>query len=391
MASKKIEKEIEAILQKVRKEGDRALEFYSRKFDGIKISAKDFFVPAGEIRRGFERVPAPLRDALGLAKKRIELFHKAELRRINQDWFIEEDGVRVGQVARPMESVGIYAPGGRFCYPSTVLMAAIPAKVAGVKDILLATPGKNLGDEILAAAWLAGVTKVLRVGGPWAIAAMAFGTKTVGRADKIVGPGNQYVTEAKRQIFGTAGIDGLAGPSEIAVWADSKADPEIVAQNLMAQAEHDPQAKNFLLTTRKKTSGEIEKRIAKEFLAQMDIHVMQNDKQVIDKINEIAPEHLFLAIRNPRKVLPGIRNAGAIFLGENTPVALGDYAAGPSHVLPTGKSARFASGLSVKDFLKWSSVTETLSSRSEKIFNAARTIAASEGLHHHATSLSPKE
>ena len=387
MKREAVAKSVKMILDRVRKEGDRALEFYSQKFDRTKLAAKDFFVPAREIRAGFERAEPRIKAALALAKKRIEFFHRRELERSSLAWTAELDWIRVGQIARPMDSAALYVPGGRFSYPSTVLMTAIPAKIAGVRRIVLATPKKNLTDAVLAAAYLVGVKEILCLGGPWAIAALGFGTKRVLKVDKIVGPGNVYVTEAKRQLFGMVGIEGLAGPSEIAVWADAKADPQKVALNLMAQAEHDPEAKSILFTTDAGTAREVKKRVEKEFLKQVAFQVLPSEARVLSAINKIAPEHLYLAIRNPRKVLGKIRNAGAIFLGEETPVPLGDYVAGPSHVLPTGGSARFASGLSVKDFLKWSSTIEALPGKSRKEYEAAKTIAEAEGLRFHALAL----
>ena len=380
-------KAVEKIIGRVRRDGDRALEFYSRKFDATKLSAKDFFLRSGEIRSGFTRTAPRVRSALVLAGKRIEFFHKQELDRISRGWTAELDGIRVGQVVRPIGSAALYVPGGRYCYPSTVLMTAIPARVAGVKRMILATPKKNLGDAVLAAAYLAGVREILCVGGPWAVAALALGTKRVPKVDKIVGPGNRYVTEAKRQLYGLVGIEGLAGPSEIAVWADSKTDPDKAALNLMAQAEHDPEAKSFFLTRDKKIMGEVKNRIDKNYLRQVSFRLFAGEGRIVDEINRIAPEHLYLAIRDPKRILGGIKNAGAIFIGEDTPVPLGDYVAGPSHVLPTGSSARFGSGLSVKDFLKWSSTIETVSAKSRKARFAAQTLAEAEGLHYHALAL----
>lgn len=379
--------QVRDILNKVREDGDKALEFYTKKFDHINLPAKQFSVSRDEMQRSYNRIPQHVKSALLLAKRRIEFFHKAELKRIGKSWVAHLDGVSVGQKVSPLSKVGIYVPGGRYCYPSTVLMTAVPARLAGVKQIVMVTPLKNLKDEVLAAAFIAGVDRCFTVGGPAAIAALAYGTRTIPKVDKIVGPGNQYVTEAKRQIFGEVGIDGLAGPSEVAVWADSSSDSFKIALNLLAQAEHGPDSKSFLFTTQKSVLSDVKKRIQREFLRQIKFVYVQNESAVIEQINAIAPEHLYLAIRYPKKVLSRICNAGAIFLGENSPVALGDYVAGPSHVLPTGKSAKFSSGLSVKDFLKWSSVIENKSRNSSKILNSAKTIAEVEGLHYHSLSL----
>lgn len=384
----KISEEISIILNKVQKDGDQALEFYTRKYDKIDLPARKFLVPKTELKEALKRISPNFLSALKVAKYRIEQFHKAELNGIKKKWTIRLDSTIVGQIANPIHKVGLYIPGGRTCYPSTVLMTAIPAKVAGVKEIIMVTPYKNLKDEILAAARLCGVDQIFSIGGPQAIAALAYGTKTIPKVDKIVGPGNCYVTEAKRQVFGTVGIDGLAGPSEIAVWADSDSDIFKVALNLLAQAEHDPLSRSFLITKDKTTLRKILKNIPKEFKNQIHAECFKTDQAVINKINEIAPEHLYLALKNPGQFFPFIKNAGAIFLGENSPVALGDYIAGPSHVLPTGKTARFNSGLSVKDFLKWSSTIENRSAHNKKLFQAAKILAELEKLRYHSLSLS---
>ena len=380
-------KSVGEIISRVIKEGDRALSAYSLSFDGVRLRPSDFFVGPRRMAEGLRRCPQDVLWALKTAKRRIEKFHKEEFKRIVKDWSVTLEGIRVGQTVRPISKAALYAPGGRTCYPSTVLMTAIPAKIAGVEEIILATPMKNLKDEVLAAAALAGVNRILCLGGPWAIAALAYGTKTVPKVDKIVGPGNEYVTEAKRQIYGAAGIDGLAGPSEIAVWADAKTNPESAALNLAAQAEHDPKSKGYLLSSSRKVCEEVREKIPSQFLKQIKFEILASDAAIAKKINEIAPEHLYLALAKSTRVLKLIKNAGAIFIGESSPVPLGDYSAGPSHVLPTGTSARFASGLSVKDFLKWSSVIENFNSAHSKIFEAARTLAEVEGLTFHRLSL----
>lgn len=375
------------IIETVRKNGDRALELFGKKFDKVTLRAREFSISQEKMKISFDRIPNQIRSALIIAQKRIERFHREELKRIKKSWSVNIDGIEVGQKLSPISSIGAYVPGGRFSYPSTVLMTCIPARVAGVKQIVIVTPPKGINDEILAAAYLSKVDQCFTVGGPAAISALAFGTETIPKVEKIVGPGNQYVTEAKRQLFGQVGIDGLAGPSEIVVWADSSAKLSKVLVNLMAQAEHDPESKSVLISKEIKVLNYIRKNIPQPFLKQTKFVLKKSERQIIDSINEIAPEHLYLAISNPQKVLPRIENAGAIFLGEDTPVPLGDYVAGPSHVLPTGRTAKFSSGLSVKDFLKSSSVIRNKSKNAYKIFDAAKQIAEIEGLRYHALSL----
>ncbi len=386
-SSKIVVKAVGEIIARVAKDGDAALAFYSRKFDQTQLKPSEFFLDKSEIEDGFKRTSKNIQKALLTAAVRVKKFHQEELKRLNLEWTVNLDGISVGQTARPIENAALYVPGGRFCYPSTVLMTAIPAKIAGVQNIILTTPKKNLKDEVLAAAFIAGVDKILCLGGPWAIAALAYGTKTVPKVDKIVGPGNQYVTEAKRQVYGLVGIDGLAGPSEIAVWADAKSDRTKVCMNLLAQAEHDPEAKSFILSRDKKVLRLIRDEVPREFLKQISFIALPSDELIADKINGIAPEHLYLALKDAKKVLKMIRNAGAIFIGEDAVVPLGDYSAGPSHVLPTGSSARFGSGLSVKDFLKWSSTIERRRGKGQDAIDAAQTLSDVEGLKFHSQTL----
>lgn len=382
-----VSQQVSEILRRVARDGDRALEFYVRRFDGKDLSARQFEIPRPAMAAAWKRIRPEVRSALSEAKRRVEFFHRHELKRVARSWSVALDGVAVGQKADALDSVGAYVPGGRFCYPSTVIMTCVPAKVAGVREVVIVTPPKNLKDEILAAAHLAGADRVFGVGGPAAVAALAFGTRTIPKVEKIVGPGNQFVTEAKRQLFGRVGIDGLAGPSEVAVWADSSADPEKVALNLSAQAEHDPQARSFLVSREKSVLDRVRRLVPARFSGQVEYLLKKDDRRAAGAVNAIAPEHLILAVRNPRQALKSVRCAGAIFLGDRTPVPLGDYSAGPSHVLPTGASARFASGLSVRDFLRWSSVIEARTPASRKAFRAARVLAETEGLDFHAQSL----
>lgn len=394
MGELSVSKKVYEIIQQVAQKGDRALEFYVKKFDGIRLPASKFQVSKKEMKDAFSRVSPSIKSALTEAKKRIAFFHQEELKRTRKLWCVYRDGMMVGQTVSSLNRIGIYVPGGRTCYPSTVLMTAIPAKTAGVKEVVMVTPPKNLRDEVLAAAYMSDVDFCFRIGGPAAIAALAYGTRTIPKVDKIVGPGNLYVTEAKRQVFGITGIDSLAGPSEVVVWADSSADILKVSLNLLAQAEHDPAAISYLLTTDHRISENVNvtikdclKKKTVGFEPHIKFEVIRNKEILIQRINQIAPEHLYLAVKMPRHALSKIKNAGAIFLGENSPVPLGDYSAGPSHVLPTGKTASFSSGLSVKDFLKWSSVIEVKSDKSKKVFNAAKVLADVEGLNYHSLAL----
>lgn len=378
---------VEKILRQVQKKGDRALEFYTFKFDGIRLKARQFEVSRARMKKALGAISPDIRSSLVYAKRRVEAFHQAELATLRREWSLNLDGIRVGQRSYPLDSAGLYVPGGRYAYPSTVLMTAVPAKVAGVAEVVMVTPIKNLKDEILAAAYLAGVDRLFCVGGPAAVAALAYGTQTIPKVRKIVGPGNKFVTEAKRQVYGTVGIDGLAGPSEVAIWADESADPEKMAYNLMAQAEHDPDSRCYLYASNAKTLKAVRDRIEKGFLKQVRFQLLNKAERIAAAINELAPEHLILAVKNPARCVGLVRTAGAIFLGNDSPVPLGDYTAGPSHVLPTGQAGQFSSGLSVKDFLRTSSVIETAGPKSARAFESGRKIAEVEGLRYHAKTL----
>ncbi len=380
------------IVDDVRARGDAALHDYTLQFDGADVS--EARVGSEEIAAALEAVPREVRDALEAAAGAIEDFHRREL---PQSWFTTQpDGVLLGQQVAPIRRVGIYVPGGRASYPSTVLMNAIPAVVAGVEEIAMVappTPDGTIAPATLAAAAIAGVSEVYRVGGAQAIAALAFGTATIPRVDKITGPGNAYVTAAKKLVMGEVGIDMLAGPSEVCVLADETAEPAFVAIDLMAQAEHDPRAATYLVTTDPELPAEVDDALdvllAEAERADVVRRSLTDNGRVIvaadlltalDAVDAIAPEHLEVMMEDPFELLGSIRNAGAIFLGPWTPAAVGDYVAGPNHVLPTGGTARFASPLSVDDFMKTSSVVSYSQEALEADAATLVTLATAEGL-----------
>ena len=382
-----IQSEVSSILRRVRSQGDEALCYYARKFDGVNLAPGSLRVPGEKLKAAYRSVDEKARTALGCAEKRISGFHEAEYQRLPFQWQVGIEGLTVGQKANPIDSVGLYIPGGRFAYPSTVLMTALPAKIAGVRRIVLVSPPGQLKNEVLAAAYLCGIKEFYQVGGAQAIAALAYGTRSIPKVDKVAGPGNRYVTEAKRQLYGVVGIDGLAGPSEIVVWMESGSDPVKAAHNLMAQAEHDPDARSYLISQSKPLLEKVRNEVNPTMLKQISFEHKPSRRSAIARVNAIAPEHLYLMVSNPRSVVNEVCNAGAIFVGEQTPVALGDYVAGPSHVLPTKGSAKFSSGLSVKEFIKWTSVIENRAAVNSEIFESARILAEIEGLTHHLRSL----
>ncbi|OGL29414.1 MAG: histidinol dehydrogenase [Candidatus Rokubacteria bacterium RIFCSPLOWO2_12_FULL_69_21] len=361
---------VEAILSAVRARGDAALLEFTERFDGARLQAPELAVTAEEYDAAERAVGANTLGALQYAARRIEEFHRHGLPR---SWWVEDaNGSRLGQQVRPLDRVGIYVPGGRAAYPSTVLMTAVPARVAGVPEIVLVSPpsqDKSLNAAVLAAARVAGVTEAYRVGGAQAIAALAYGTDTIRRVDKIVGPGNIYVALAKSKVFGQVGIDMVAGPSEVLVVADETADPQWVAADLLAQAEHDPMARAVLLTPvaglLEGVAAALDKRlvglergaVAAKALENNGALVLTRDlDEAVAIANALAPEHLELQVGDPFALLSQVRHAGAIFLGRHTPEVIGDYVAGPNHVLPTGGTARFSSALGVEDFVKRSSL-----------------------------------
>lgn len=386
------------IIEDVKKRGDEALLYYCEKFDKAKLSSLE--VTAEEIEEAFSLVEPEFIEILKKAAENIREFHKAQVR---NSFIISGDGYITGQKITPIEKVGLYVPGGTAAYPSTVLMDSIPAKIAGCKEICITTPPSANGKvnpAILAAAKIAGVDRIFKTGGAQAVAALAYGTETIPKVDKIVGPGNAFVAEAKRQVFGLVSIDMIAGPSEILVVADGKSSPVFVAADLLSQAEHDKMASAVLVTDSgelaKQVSAELERQIpllprAEIARASIDnngkIIIADNLFDVIDVANEIAPEHLELCVDNPFDYLDKIKNAGSIFMGRYCPEALGDYFAGPNHTLPTSGTARFSSPLSVDDFVKKSQYTYYTEEALGKVAESIAFFAGKEGLDAHAKSV----
>jgi len=384
-------KTVRRILADVRARGDAAVREYTRKFD--RVSLKDFEISKTEIERSVRSIPREQSGALRAAHRRIQAFHEKQLQ---QSWeYTDAEGTRLGQRVSALERVGLYVPGGKAAYPSSVLMNAVPAKVAGVRELVMASPKPN--PLVLAAAALAGVDRVLGIGGAQAIAALAYGTRSIARVDKIVGPGNAYVAEAKRQVFGEVGIDMVAGPSEILVIADGAAPADWVAMDLFSQAEHDESARAILLSPSASFLDEVEKEI-KRLLPEMPrrkiiaaslkargaLILTRDLDEACALANRIAPEHLELAVQDPEKILFKVKNAGAIFLGRWSSEAIGDYCAGPNHVLPTSGSARFSSPLGVYDFQKRTSVIGVSQAGAAKLGKLAAILAEGEGLSAHA-------
>ena len=387
------------IIANVRKNGDKALFEYSEKFD--KVSLKSLEVTKEEIDEAFAIADKAFVEVIKEAAENIREFHKRQVR--NSFVISEKDGVVTGQKVTPIEKVGLYVPGGTAAYPSTVLMDSIPAKIAGCEEIVMVTPPSKDGKvnpNILAAAKIAGVDRIFKVGGAQAIAALAYGTESVPAVDKIVGPGNAFVAEAKKQVFGKVAIDMIAGPSEILVLADSTCNPKFLAADLLSQAEHDKMASAVLVTDTMElaeaVSRELEIQIpllprAEIARASIDnngkIIVAENNLMLaIDIANEIAPEHLEICVDNPFDYLDKIKHAGSIFMGKNCPEALGDYFAGPNHTLPTSGTARFSSPLSVDDFVKKSQFTYYTREALSKVSDKVAMFAEKEGLHAHAKS-----
>jgi histidinol dehydrogenase len=389
-----------AILAAVAAEGDAALLRYTAKFDRVNFTAADLRVPEHDIAAALDAQPTDLRAALETAAQRIAAFHEGQVPSDRR--YTDAQGVELGERWTPIAAVGLYVPGGLAAYPSSVLMNALPARVAGVDRLVMVvpTPDGKLSPLVLAAARLAGVREIYRVGGAQAIGALAYGTATVPRVDKIVGPGNAWVAAAKRQVFGRVGIDSIAGPSEILVVADRDNDPAWIAADLLSQAEHDPVAQAVLITD-DGAFGDAVARAAETHLSRLPresiaaaswrdhgaIIRVDNLRDVAALIDRLAPEHLELALADPEPLAARVRHAGAIFLGRHTPEAIGDYVAGPNHVLPTNRSARFSSGLSVFDFLKRSTLVRCDARSLAHIGPAAIRLAQAEGLDAHALSV----
>jgi histidinol dehydrogenase len=391
-----VEASVRAILGAVRDEGVEALLRLARTFDGVGLTEAELRVGEDEIAEGAANCPAEVREAIAFAAQRIRAYH--ERQRPADLWFVDEAGVQLGWRWRALESVGVYVPGGRAAYPSTVLMNAVPAAVAGVERIAMVTPPGRLQPAVLAAAQTAGVREIWRVGGAQAVAALAYGAGPIRPVDKIVGPGNAFVTAAKRQVYGVVGIDALAGPSEIVVVADGRNDSEWIAADLLSQAEHDPAAQSILITDDAVFAARVEAAVERQLGALVtgaDARRSWEDHGAIviaplevapGLVDQIAPEHVEFAVDAPEALADQVRHAGAIFLGRYAPEAIGDYVAGSNHVLPTSRAARFSSGLSLFDFLKRTSLVKCDQAAFEALAPATVALAEAEGLPAHARS-----
>ncbi|QJB68157.1 histidinol dehydrogenase [Parasphingorhabdus halotolerans] len=399
-ADEDISADVTAIIKDVRTNGDQALQHLTQKFDGHDLEFTGWRVSEAECEAALESLDPNLRIALELAALRIRDYHEGQ-RPDNRD-YIDDAGVRIGARWNAVERAGIYIPGGRAAYPSSVLMNAIPAKVAGVDKIIMVTPtpGGEINPLVLAAAQIADVDEIWRIGGAQAIAALAYGTEKISSVDVITGPGNAWVAEAKRQVYGVVGIDMVAGPSEIVVVADNKNDPDWIAADLLSQAEHDPTSQSILFTDDADYADQVSacvdaqlKQLKTEQTATASwanngaIIVVDRFEKAVSLIDRLAAEHLELAIDDPQALFKRIRHAGSVFLGRHTPEAVGDYVAGPNHVLPTGRRARFSSGLSVTDFMKRTSFLECDEASLSRIGPAAIALAEAEGLPAHAESI----
>ncbi len=392
---------VKNILDNIKKDGNKAIKMDIERFD--KWSAKsddDLMVNIEDMKKAYDKLDKNLKDALHLAYDRISSFHKKQL---PTSWFnYEENGNILGQKVTAVEKAGLYIPGGKAAYPSSLLMNAIPAIVAGVKEIVVCTPTPNgqINELLLSALHLCGIKKCFKIGGATAIGAMAYGSETIPKVDVITGPGNIFVATAKKLVYGEVNIDMIAGPSEIGIIADSEADSKLLAIDLLSQAEHDEMASSILITTDRdvaiKTKDHIYsflKTLSREEIARKSIDqrgaiiIVDKIKEAIDLMNKIAPEHLEVMTKNPFELLPNIKNAGAIFLGKNTPEPMGDYIAGPNHTLPTGGTARFYSPLSVDNFIKKSSIISISDNGMKEIGEACAILAKTEGLTAHEQSV----
>lgn len=399
-ASEDVDKAAREIVQRVRQEGDAALIEYSRRFDNIDLEKTGIAVTAAEIDAAFDAAPKSTIEALKLARDRIEKHHARQ--KPQDDRYTDELGVELGSRWTAIEAVGLYVPGGTASYPSSVLMNAVPAKVAGVDRIVMVVPSPNgvLNPLVLVAARLAGITEIYRVGGAQAIAALAYGTETIAPVAKIVGPGNAYVAAAKRIVFGTVGIDMIAGPSEVLVIADKDNNPDWLAADILAQAEHDRAAQSILMTDDEAFANSVAQAVERQLLTlpraetaaaswrDFGAIILVDDLEAaVPLANRIAAEHLEIATADPEALVSKIRNAGSIFIGAHTPEVIGDYVGGCNHVLPTARSARFSSGLSVLDYMKRTSLLKLGAEQLRILGPAAIEIARAEGLDAHAQSV----
>ncbi|MCX8666876.1 histidinol dehydrogenase [Acetobacteraceae bacterium B3987] len=394
---------VRAILADVQKRGDEALCDYTERFDRLKLTPDQLRISEAEIKETADRVAPETKEALALAAKRIRAFHEAQLPK-DLD-YTDDAGLRLGMRWTALDAAGLYVPGGKAAYPSSVLMNALPAHVAGVKRLAMCvpTPDGVLNPLVMEAARLCGVTEIYRIGGAQAVGALAYGTLTIAPVDRIVGPGNAFVAEAKRQVFGHVGIDSIAGPSEVVVVADGQNDPRLVAIDLLAQAEHDEQAQSVLITQDEAFADKVIAAVEEELktlprakIARKSwedcgaVVIVRSEDEAAEVVNEFAPEHLEVLLDDPRAFSQKVRHAGAIFMGRFCPEAVGDYVGGPNHVLPTSRTARFASGLSVYDFLKRTTSIETDMEGLKKVGPAGVILAREEGLDAHALSLSER-
>ena len=395
-----VSRDVGAIVARVRAEGDAALKDYTARFDGHDLDASGWEIGKAERRAALDTLDPELRRAIELAAERIAIYHEAQ-KPSDRD-STDRVGVRLGARWRAVDAAGLYVPGGRAAYPSTVLMNAIPARVAGVERVVMVTPTPKgeINPLVLAAAEIAGVDEIWRVGGAQAIAALAYGTDHVRPVDVVVGPGNAWVAEAKRQLYGVVGIDMVAGPSEIVVVADGANDPAWIAADLLSQAEHDPTSQSILFTDDADFAGAVERTVAEQLSslatgntaaaaweANGAVILVPTLDGAMPLVDRLAPEHLELAVDDPQALFDRVRHAGSVFLGRHTPEAIGDYIAGPNHVLPTGRRARFASGLSVLDFMKRTSFIACSEAGLAAIGPAAVALAHAEGLPAHAASV----
>jgi histidinol dehydrogenase len=399
-ASADVETAVRAIIADVAARGDDAIKDYTRKFDGCDLDRTGLKVTPDEIAAAVRACSPAALEALELARVRIEAYHRRQVP--TDDRYVDPLGVELGSRWTAIEAVGLYVPGGSAAYPSSVLMNAVPAKVAGVPRLAMTVPapGGELNPLVLAAAKLAGIDEIFRIGGAQAIAALAYGTKTIAPVAKIVGPGNAYVAAAKRMVFGKVGIDTIAGPSEVLIVADQHGNPDWIAADLLAQAEHDTSAQAILITDSAALAGQVERAVAtqlaalprgkvagaswRDYGAVITVPVLE---QALPLVDALAPEHVEMVAADAERLAKGIRNAGAIFLGPHTPEVIGDYVAGSNHVLPTARAARFSSGLGVLDFVKRTSILKCGPEQLRALADAAITLASAEGLDAHARSI----